>query len=1047
MALKDSVLNVVIRARDATGDGFRRLRGSIGGAESSTNKLGNSIKRAVVAIGALAATYLSLRAITGFFTGAVRESAEFEEALARVKAVSQATTEDMDRLKAAATEMGADTTFNASQAAAALETLARAGLDTNESLAALPEVLALARGNSIELAEAASLVTQSIQGFGESFQESGRYADVLTRAAQRANTNVTGLGQALSYAAPTARALGLDVEQTAALVGKLADAGIDASRAGTALNSIFSQFQNPASKFRGELDALGISTNDFSDALEQLEGAGANGQAAINAVGQEAGPALRALLAQGTGSLRELEAELRKAGGAAQEAADTMDDTLPGALERLGSAWRTLKRAIGDNVLGPAKDAVDELAAGIADFVSSGGVKKLGQDFRAMFIDITDRAREFIKAFDFKSATEKAGTALREFGDSLASIKTGLQVTGNVISTVFNGIGFVVGGAMATIAKGLALVGFAASGAVQLLNKVGIVSDQFAQKTSDHVNALNASADAMMNYSVGALTQVGKNLGVVAEETKKATKETKAQKDAADDAAVANNFWAFAAKGAADALDEVSAAADKGAVAAEEQAQKVSDLQANYDALKASGTASVQELGEALVALKREQDSAVQSSAALEAAYRTLGTTSQAELIKAAETAKTAFETIQASGTASAEDVQRAYAAYAKTVKETGDETLISAVEAEGAALGLTEQLEESGKAGAKAGEEIKAGLDKAKQAAAELKVKEDEAAAASEARASKMAALGDAIGKALTKARVSVTKLSAAARNLFEKRTGGNAFVEESENLSKSLEENTRRVDELNSARSRMMRNSFAAWFADTALAAARTRREFYSQAVAMEALQKQIVSGALSLDQLNRLSDRAANKFNLLDGQRLSGLQGAIDSARAKMDNLNQSAESTLNSLQQRLAEIQGDTEEAQRLQYEAERKRLQVELESAQQAGADNAAADYQRALDQLSKINTIEQKNRREAENQREREAADRQARQEQAERERQAAEATQRRDASTTTNRQDSQGSRQTIVLQTPQGGTTEVQTNDPDGFLSALEQAGLRSAN
>jgi hypothetical protein len=243
------------------------------------------------------------------------------------------------------------------------------------------------------------------------------------------------------------------------------------------------------------------------------------------------------------------------------------------------------------------------------------------------------------------------------------------------------------------------------------------------------------------------------------------------------------------------------------------------------------------------------------------------------------------------------------------------------------------------------------------------------------------------------------------------------------------------------------MMSNSFAAWFADTAIAAAQTRKEFYAQAVAMEALQKQIESGALSMDQLNRLSDRAANKFNLLDGQRLSGLQGAIDSARAKMDNLNQSAESTLNSLQQRLAEIQGDTEEAQRLQYEAERKRLQVELESAQQAGADNAAADYQRALDQLSKINTIEQKNRREAENQREREAADRQARQEQAERERQAAEATQRRDASTTTNRQDSQGSRQTIVLQTPQGGTTEVQTNDPDGFLSALEQAGLRSAN
>jgi hypothetical protein len=554
----------------------------------------------------------------------------------------------------------------------------------------------------------------------------------------------------------------------------------------------------------------------------------------------------------------------------------------------------------------------------------------------------------------------------------------------------------------------------------------------------------------MMNYSVGALTQVGKNLGVVAEETKKATKETKAQKDAAADAAVANNFWAFAAKGAADAQDEVSAAADKGAVAAEEQAQKVSDLQANYDALKAKGTASVQELGEALTALNREQEKAVQSSAALEAAYRTLGTTSQAELIQAAETAKTAFETIQASGTASAEDVQRAYAAYAKTVKETGDQTLISAVEAEGAALGLTEQLEESGKAGATAGDEIKGGLDKAKKASEDLAAEqENAAAAAAKAKEAYREALGNWFAKILTSARTAVSDLSVATRNLFERNYMGKA----AQQISSSAETTTEAMQRINAELGKMpmkltkAQGFLTRWALGVKQDSLMAQRAYYEQKVGFDNLMDRVQAGSITLEQLSRESARANGKFNLMSKQDLSGLQEAIEGARNRMLSLNATAESTLNSLQQRLAEIQGDTEEAQRLQYEAERKRLQVELESAQQAGADNAAADYQRALDQLSKINTIEQKNRREAENQREREAADRQARQEQAERERQAAEATQRRDASTTTNRQDSQGSRQTIVLQTPQGGTTEVQTNDPDGFLSALEQAGLRSAN
>jgi hypothetical protein len=207
---------------------------------------------------------------------------------------------------------------------------------------------------------------------------------------------------------------------------------------------------------------------------------------------------------------------------------------------------------------------------------------------------------------------------------------------------------------------------------------------------------------------------------------------------------------------------------------------------------------------------------------------------------------------------------------------------------------------------------------------------------------------------------------------------------------------------------------------------------------------LVEQVDAGAFSLSQLAEMSETAADRFNLLDDQRLSGLQSAIDSARNKLESLTSTADNTLNSLRQRLAEISGDTEAAQQLQYEAERARLQEQLELARQAGADEAAADYSQALKTLEEIHRIEQRNRAEAQNERERQAEERQRQLEQAERERQRES---RQQSTTTNNNQRSQRSSQTITLQTPGGRSVDVETSDPDALLRVLESAGLRSAS
>ena len=115
----------------------------------------------------------------------------------------------MGRIKDASIELGKTTRYNATQAAEGFEILARAGLDAEASLKTIPSVLALAQGNSLDLAEAAGFVTKAVQGMGLSFDDTGRVADVLAKTAASANTAVKGLGDALSYAAPSAAALGV----------------------------------------------------------------------------------------------------------------------------------------------------------------------------------------------------------------------------------------------------------------------------------------------------------------------------------------------------------------------------------------------------------------------------------------------------------------------------------------------------------------------------------------------------------------------------------------------------------------------------------------------------------------------------------------------------------------------------------------------------------------------------------------------------------------------------------------------------------------------
>lgn len=467
----------------------------LGQNTNETTSAFDRMKSTVLALGAALGITFIIGKIKGFFTDAIEGAADFEQQLATVQAVSGATVEEMDKIKAASEELGKTTRYNATQAAEGFEILARAGLDTEASLQTIPSVLALAQGNSLELAEAAGFVTKAVQGMGLSFDDSARVADVMAKAAASANTDVQGLGAALSYAAPSAAALGVSIEETAAYIGKFADAGVDASRAGTAFNSVLSQFSNDASSFRRELANINITTDDFNLAIRQLAEAGPAGQKAINALGMEAGPAFKALLSQGIGSLDELTAKLYDAGDAAQSQADTMNNTWQGALAGLGSAWQSLKDTLGESFLGSMTQSFKDLGDEINNLTASGKIKQFGDSVAAVFTEATTYVIDFIRNVDMSAILDKVSNSL----DYLRGISTAANGAFQALAITFN-----------VLKSGVLAIGVAVSMVITVFVELNKLTLDVGRSVAGFFGITSKAADGM-SESMGNVLQASED--------------------------------------------------------------------------------------------------------------------------------------------------------------------------------------------------------------------------------------------------------------------------------------------------------------------------------------------------------------------------------------------------------------------------------------------------------------------------------------------------------------------------------------------------------
>ena len=284
----------------------------------------------------------------------------------------------MDALRDTAREMGATTKFSASEAADAMGYMALAGWDDAQVIAGIPGVLNLAAAANMDLAKASDIVTDTMTPFGMAAERAGEAADVFAYAQANSNTTVEALGEAMKYAAPTADAFGMTLQDTAAAMGVLANAGIKGSQGGTTLNAMLRDMKNNAKngaiaigKTKVALTNADGSYRSYAAIIRDIDKAtssmtASQRDAALGAIfGDESLKGILATLKQGPDALDAMTEGMYACDGAAEDMAATMGDNLKGDLAILKSGAQDMAIALSDWLMPAARGVVQ----GITDMI------------------------------------------------------------------------------------------------------------------------------------------------------------------------------------------------------------------------------------------------------------------------------------------------------------------------------------------------------------------------------------------------------------------------------------------------------------------------------------------------------------------------------------------------------------------------------------------------------------------------------------------------------------------------------------------------------
>ena len=322
-------------------------------------------------------------AATALGVAAVRMAADFDASMSTVQANTGASADEMNQLRQAAIDAGADTIYSATESADAINELGKAGLSTSGILSGgLSGALNLAASDGMAVGDAAELMATTLKQFNLTGAESTQVADALAAGAGKAVGSAHDLGLALNQAGLVANSMGVSMQETTGTLAAFANAGMIGSDAGTSLKTMLQRLASPTDKAQTLMDELGINVYDANGKFIGLAGAAGQLQnglsglsqqernAALNTIfGADAVRAANVLYEQGAEGIDDWTKAVSQSGYAADLAAKK-NDNLKGDLENLSGSFESLMISLGEGGQGPLRSLVQTLDTLVDGFAS-----------------------------------------------------------------------------------------------------------------------------------------------------------------------------------------------------------------------------------------------------------------------------------------------------------------------------------------------------------------------------------------------------------------------------------------------------------------------------------------------------------------------------------------------------------------------------------------------------------------------------------------------------------------------------------------------------
>ena len=444
---------------------FKDAQDAVKTFEKKSNSMTTAVGKVMQGTGAAMTKYITTPLI-GVGVAAAKVGGDFEAQMSRVKAISGATGDTFEQMKQQAIDLGAKTAFSAKESAAGMENLASAGFSAQEIMKAMPGLLDLAAVSGGDVALASENTATALRGFGLEASEAGHVADVFARAAADTNAEVGDMGEALKYVAPVANSMGISLEETAAAIGIMSDAGIKGSQAGTTLRGALSRLARPTKAMQDTMDNLGVSFYDADGKMKPLktqvellkkafEGLTPEQQqnALVTLYGQESLSGMMALIDKGPDSLGKLTKSLKDSDGAADDMARTMQDNMNSSIEQMFGAFESAAIVI-QKILAPSIKKVADAISGLVE----------------KFVSAPESTQRLVVAIG--AIAIAIGPVLYALGmlvKAFQTMKVGLGVLGNGIS-LFKKLGSAIGFLTSPVGLVIAAVALLVVGFIYLWN-------------------------------------------------------------------------------------------------------------------------------------------------------------------------------------------------------------------------------------------------------------------------------------------------------------------------------------------------------------------------------------------------------------------------------------------------------------------------------------------------------------------------------------------------------------------------------------------------